>query len=242
VEREFQRLTWVDIDRLVPEIIDTVILPVGTIEAHGAIALGTDNIIPESMANFLADKIDALVAPTVNYGITKSLYGYPGSLTISPPIFRDYVKEILKSFHHTGFRKIIVINGHGGNNDALKEAAFWLHTEYQVKIAIIHWWELCADLTEEFYGEQGGHAGLNEAAMVQAVDDSLVNKELHSDDMAYSFKKGADIYPIPGTILLYRENEGMPDYDSDKAVQFQSLVFKEIEKFVKLILDRWAKL
>ncbi len=83
MERQFQRLSWKHIKELVPGKIDTLIFPVGTVEAHGAMALGTDNFIPESIANHLADKINALIAPTVNYGITRSLYGYPGSVTVT---------------------------------------------------------------------------------------------------------------------------------------------------------------
>ena len=89
MERQFQRLSWKHIKDLVPGKIDTLIFPVGTVEAHGCMALGTDNFIPESIANHLADKINALIAPTVNYGITRSLYGYPGSITITENNFKN---------------------------------------------------------------------------------------------------------------------------------------------------------
>jgi len=242
MQREIQRLTWKDIKKLVPGEIDTVILPVGTVEAHGAAALGTDNIIPESISAYVADKINALVAPTVNYGITKSLYGYPGSMTISPTNFKNYIDDILKSLYDVGFKKVIIMNGHGGNNSALKDAAHGFYATYKVKTAVIHWWEMCESLTVEHYGEQGGHAGLNETAMVQAIDESLVDKSLYDKEMAYYFRPGADVYPVPGSILLYKENEGYPDFDADKARQFQRKVFKKIEEFIRYILNRWDKI
>ncbi|HHI02709.1 MAG TPA: creatininase family protein, partial [candidate division Zixibacteria bacterium] len=62
MQRQLQRLTTRNIRKLVPDKIDTILLPVGTVEAHGAAALGTDNFIPESLAEYLADKIDALIA------------------------------------------------------------------------------------------------------------------------------------------------------------------------------------
>jgi creatinine amidohydrolase len=242
VQRDLQRLTWKDIKRLVPGEIDTIILPVGTVEAHGAAALGTDNIIPESISAYIAGKINALIAPTVNYGITKSLYGYPGSITVNPDNFKNYIDDILKSFHDIGFKKVIIINGHGGNNSSLKEAAHGFFKTHKVKTAVIHWWEICEDITVEVYGEHGGHAGLNENAMVQAVDESLVDKTLYNKDMAYHFRRGADVYPVPGSILLYKENEGYPDFNADKARQFQRMVFEKIEEFIKLILDRWDQI
>jgi creatinine amidohydrolase len=242
MQRELQKLTWKDISNLVPGEIDTAIFPVGTVEAHGAAALGTDNLIPQSIAGHLADKIDALIVPVLNYGITRSLYGYPGSITIRPDHFQNFVFDILKSLHHTGFKKVFILNGHGGNNSILKAAAQDFFRECRVRIAVIHWWQLCGDLAEEFFGEAGAHGGLDETAMVQAIDESYVNRSQYDEDMAYWFRPGADIYPVPGSILLYKEGEGLPDFDANKAAQFQKKIFEKIEEFVKLILARWEKI
>jgi len=242
MERHLQRLKWKNVRDLVPARIDTVIFCVGTIEAHGATALGTDNFIPESIADHLAGKINALIAPTLNYGITKSLYGYPGSITIKPRNFQPFVSDILKSFHDIGFSKIIIMNGHGGNNLFLKEAAQEFFYSFRKKIAIVHWWELCAELVREFYGEAGGHAALDETALIQAIDENLVDKSQYDDHMTYLIRPGSDIYPIPGSILLYTKDQGYPDFDIQKAAQFQKKVFEQIEEFVKLVLARWEKI
>ena len=61
MERRLQRLNWMTIQRLVPAECDTVILPVGTLEAHGSACVGTDNVIPETIADGIADRIGALV-------------------------------------------------------------------------------------------------------------------------------------------------------------------------------------
>jgi len=241
-QRELQRLNVVDIHRIVPGEIDTIILPIGTVEAHGAAALGTDNFIPESIAAHLADKINALIAPTVNYGITKSLYGHPGSSTIDTRNFINYVLDILKSFHDNKFSKVIILNGHGGNNSALKEVAQTFFRTYLVKIAVLHWWEICGDLTKKFYGEHGGHGALDETAMVQAIDETLVDKTAYDKEMAYYFHPGANVYPVPGSILLYKENEGFPNFDADKARQFQARVFTKVEHLVTQIIAKWNKL
>jgi creatinine amidohydrolase len=239
MERELQKLSWIKVKELVPEKIDTLIFPVGTVEAHGSMAIGTDNLIPESIANHLADKINALIAPAVNYGITRSLYGYPGSITVQEANFKNYISDILKSFSHTGFKKIILINGHGGNNAMLKEVALHYFYEYKIKIAVIHWWELCRELVVDFYGEAGGHAALDETALVQAIDPALVDKAGYIKELAYYVREGADIYPIPGSILLYNEGEGYPDFNLEKAKEFQGKAFTLIENFLKLILKQW---
>ena len=241
-ERQLQRLTSKIVQQVVPNKIDTILLPVGTVEAHGAAALGTDNFIPESLCEYLADKIDALIAPTVNYGITKSLYGHAGSITIETDNFISYLLDILKSFTDNKFKKVIIINGHGGNNSALREIAQKYYRMSLTKVAVIHWWEVCGEMTREFYGEHGGHGGIDEAAMVQAVDETLVDKSVYEEDMAYYYHPGANVYPIPGSILLYKENEGIPDFDAAKSKQYQSKVFTKVEELLKLIIKRWEKI
>ena len=66
MERRLQRLNWIKVKKLVPDKIDTVIFPVGTLEAHGSACLGTDNFIPETIAEGIAERLNALVAPVVN--------------------------------------------------------------------------------------------------------------------------------------------------------------------------------
>ncbi|MFO7650572.1 MAG: creatininase family protein, partial [bacterium] len=76
--RRLAELTWREFGAAVPRRTDLVLIPVGTIEAHGVTALGTDNAIPESIAARIAGPLGALIAPTINYGITKTLLPWPG--------------------------------------------------------------------------------------------------------------------------------------------------------------------
>lgn len=241
MERQLQKLSWLTIQGQVPAKIDTVILPVGTIEAHGSACIGTDNFIPETIAEGIVDRLNAYIAPTVNYGITRSLYRYPGGITIRPSVFGDYIRDILDSLVDVGFKNVILLNGHGGNNKALKEVAAPFHQERKVNIAVIHWWELCADMTREFFGHAGGHAGTDETAMVQAVDPALADKEQYDPDLAYWFRPGADIYPVPGTILLYTEGEGYPNFDVEQAKKYREAVVEQVGEFAKMVVDRWRK-
>jgi creatinine amidohydrolase len=241
MERHLQKLNWLTVRQLVPAEIDTIILTVGTVEAHGAACLGTDNFIPESIADGIAKRINALIAPTVNYGVTRSLYRYSGGSTIQSENFELYVRDVLDSFADTGFRNVIVLNGHGGNNSSLKSVALEFHQEMSVNIAVVHWWELCAEVTEKFFGQAGGHGGIDETAMIQAIDTALVDESLHDPDFAYYVRQGADVYPVPGTILLYKKDEGYPIFDLDRAKEYQKRVFDAVGDFVAMVLSRWRK-
>lgn len=241
MERQLQRLNWLNIKELVPEKINTIILPVGTVEGHGTSCLGTDNFIPETIADGIVERINALIAPTVNYGITKSLYRYNGSSSITPETFKLYIRDILNSYSDSSFKNIILLNGHGGNNDALKTVAHEFHKERKANICVVHWWELCHEMTKEFFGHAGGHAGTDETAMVQAIDEKLTDEKLYNPDMAYYFRPGADVYPVPGSILLFKEGEGYPNFNVEQAKEYRKLVINKVAEFVEMVLIRWKK-
>ncbi|MDH3890957.1 MAG: creatininase family protein [candidate division Zixibacteria bacterium] len=241
MELKLQRLSWLKVSELVPRKIDTVILPVGTVEAHGSDCLGTDNFIPENIAEGIAERVNALVAPTLPFGITKSLQRYAGCITLKPETFANAVTEIIGSFKQAGFKNVIVMNGHGGNNNVLKTVAHDCHRDYTVNVCVIHWWMLCAQMTEEFFGHVGGHAGTDESAMVQAIDETLVDKDAYDPKQAWYFRPGADVYPVPGTILLYKDGVGAPEYDAEKSRQYREKVIKTVGEFTELVLTRWRQ-
>lgn len=241
MERELQKLSWLKVQKLVPNEIDTIIFPVGTVEGHGSACIGTDNYIPETIAEGIAERINALIAPTVNYGITKSLYRYNGGSTITPSTFQLYIRDILNSFNDHGFKNVILMNGHGGNNTALKEVAYEFHHERKANICVIHWWDLCAQMTKDFFGHMGGHAGTDETAMVQAIDENLADKEEFDPDLAYWFRYGADVYPVPGSILIAKEGEGLPNFDVEQAKEYRLKVIDEVGSYVEMVLGRWRK-
>ena len=241
MERALQKLSWMRVRELVPETCDTVILPVGTVEAHGSSCIGTDNYIPTAIAEDIAERLNALVAPTLNYGITRSLLRYAGGSTIRPETYAAFVRDILDSMVTTGFKNIIVMNGHGGNNAALKDAAFAFHKDTNANIVVIHWWELCGDMTEEFFGHTGGHAGTDETAMVLAVDPALGGEDDYAEDLAYYYRPGADVFPIPGSILLYKEGEGYPEFDVEKARAFRKEVAEQVGAFAEMVVARWRR-
>lgn len=239
---KLESLTWQDFKSIVPQKIDCALLPVGTIEAHGVASLATDNIIPETLADRIAQRIKAIVFPTVSYGITRSLFGYPGSITIKPENFIMYITDILESLNFQKFRRVIVINGHGGNNEGLKTAAVNVNHKTGLKIAVIHWWVICQKICKEIYGMEGGHAALDENAFILAVKPECVKKSQYQKPMAYQMTEGADIYPNPGSIILYQKDTGYPDFDRDKAQKYVEGCVQEIIAIVLDIFKRWEKI
>ncbi len=156
---------------------DTVLIPVGTVEAHGHhLPLGTDVLIP----NQIAEAVDArmgdriLLAPEVNYGHSWYLSIYPGTVDISSETLVNYLFEIGKGFLKWGFQNIIFLNGHGGNNPALTIVSEKLAAQ-GAKVAIINWWiDFRQEILEICEGQ--GHAGEDETSVIMAIDEGLVDK------------------------------------------------------------------
>jgi len=239
MELRWDRFNWQDIKKLKERGYDSVIIPVGTIEAHGVVPLGTDNFIPEAIAQKIAADTKSLIAPTINYGITKSLLSYPGSLTVSSATFQTYITEILFSLAAGGMNKLVVLNGHGGQMDELKAAAYDVFAKTRVKIAVIHWWILCGHLVEKHYGTSGGHAAVDETAAVIACVPDTVHKDKYKPDMLYQVKPGTNVYPNPSTILIYKENTGALDFDTEKAKVYFDDVCETVKQFILDTFKRW---
>src|SRR3954471_2925886 len=104
--RQMERINWMEFGEWVPGRIKTVLLPLGTLEAHGAIANGTDIIAPVAIAGAIAERVNAMIAPVVAYGFTGVLDAYPGGLTIPEDVYRGYVRAVVAGLAGTGFRNI----------------------------------------------------------------------------------------------------------------------------------------
>src|SRR6266853_614514 len=156
--REMERINWLEFREWIPAKINTVLLPLGTIEAHGVIANGTDILAPVAMAREVAPRVNAMIAPVVPYGFTGVLDAYPGSFTVPEEIFRSYVRAVLVGLAGNKFKNIILLNGHGGGQTAILSALTQeIGRETCTRILVVNWWSYCSDVTLEVFGEDGGH-------------------------------------------------------------------------------------
>ena len=235
-------LNWIELRGVVPDTVATVLLPAGTLEPHGVVNNGADNTVPVELANRLARRLNAFIAPVIPYGVTTTLDEYPGTFAISPATFEEYVYEAMLGLAHTGFRNIIVINGHGPNGPPLRAAADRVWRETDARLLVTEWWAMTADITEEIYGTQGGHAGNNETAAVLGVRPDLVHEDLYTGpEMATARGTGWTAYPFPSSILLYQPGEGYPDFDRQKAERFVELVVDRLDAVIRDVVMKWNR-
>ena len=240
--REMERINWMEFREWVPAKIDIVLLPLGTIEAHGVTANGTDIIAPVAMAKEIAPRVNAMIAPAIPYGFTGILDAYPGGFTVPEDVYRAYVRAVLFGLAKNKFKNIILLNGHGGGQTAiLSGLAQEVGRETTTRTLVVNWWSFCSDVTLEVYGEDGGHAGENETAYMMAVDPSLVWKERYKSDMvtAIPTPNTWSAYPFPSSILLYKEGQGYPKFDLAKAKTYFAKVNDKVARLIEETIRKW---
>ena len=239
--REMSDINWMEFREVVPSKINTVILPTGTLEPHGVINNGADITAPIALARKIAREVNAIIAPIIPYGITGSMDAYPGAFSISESAYRAYTRDVMAGLAKNGFRNIIVINGHGGPQTAvLNQIATEIGQEKRVRTLVINWWSYASDVTLSVFGEDGGHAGWNETAFIQAIDPKLVHKDRYSDALATPNPAPGtySAYPAPSSIGLYKEGQGYVKFDQAKADEYFA---KVTQKVAKLIIDTRRK-
>lgn len=236
-------LNWMDFRRIVPAQVKTVLVTVGTLEPHGVVNNGADNTAPVAIARAIAEDCNALIAPHIPYGVTGSMAPFAGALHIPEEAFRPYVRAVLEGMVKNQFRNIIVINGHGGPQTAILQAVLQdVALERRVNTLVVNWWSYASDVTKAVFGEDGGHAGINETAFVQAINPKLVRRELFTRDLATAYPEPGTwvAVPFPSSIGLYKEGQGYPkDFDQKQADDYFRRVTAKIAGLVKDTIRKW---
>jgi creatinine amidohydrolase len=238
--REMALLCWQEFGELVPARIRTVLVPFGSLEPHGVIPNGTDSLSPEAMAREIAARVDALIAPTLNYGMTDAMKAFPGAVSIPGETYAPFAEAVLDNLASNGFKNLIVLNGHGGNTTVLNAAATKVANARRVRVLVVNWWTLADDITKAVFKQNGGHAGNNETAYVQAFLPEYVHPERYKPEMASPLAPtGAyTTVPVVSTILLYEKGQGYPTFDAAQAKEY----FRKVnDRVAELVLDTIAK-
>lgn len=119
---------------------DRCVLPLGSTEQHAYLSLCVDNILAERVALEAAEPLDIPVFPVLNYGITPYFRAYPGSISLRIETYLRVVQDILDGLFESGFHRILIVNGHGGNSPAQAYAGEWMVSHPDAQIKFHNWW------------------------------------------------------------------------------------------------------
>jgi len=119
---------------------DRCVLPLGSTEQHAYLSLSVDSILAERIAVEAAEPLGVPVFPVVAYGITPYFRAFPGSITLRVDTYLRVVGDILDAMAEQGFKRILIVNGHGGNAPAQSLAGEWMSDHPEVRIKFHSWW------------------------------------------------------------------------------------------------------
>lgn len=218
--------------------IDTLILPIGTIVAHGPHApLGTDLLIPKRLADGIERRLSGRVwtAPEIAYGSSWHFQGFPGTIDVPQRIVADYVHAVASSFAKWGIKHVVLLNGHGGNIGVLNEVASRLVDE-GLQVQLINYWIDYRDTIAEI-APGVGHAGEDETSLVMAIDPQNVDLSLAGDAHAIDTPQGFR-YPGMGQAMFPHAYNGNPRAASvEKGERLLALIE---ERLVQDITTMWS--
>ena len=120
---------------------DRCVLPIGSTEQHAGLSLATDAINAERVAIEAAEPLGIPVFPVLSYGLTPYFSDFPGTVTLRLATYAALLRDILDSLKHAGFRRIMIVNGHGGNQPASLLAQEWMMDNPDARVRFHDWWK-----------------------------------------------------------------------------------------------------
>jgi creatinine amidohydrolase len=179
----YETLTWPELDAAAG-MDKVVVIPVGSIEQHGHhLPVDVDVRLATSVCLAAGERVPAstLVLPPVTFGYCHHVMDFPGTLTVRQTTFMEQLVDLGTSLAYHGFKRILMVNGHGSNHQLVDRAARAVTLRTDALCANLSWWELAADRWERELrtSEQGGcgHACELETAMYLHLNPDGVRKD-----------------------------------------------------------------
>lgn len=149
------------------------IIPLGSVEQHGPhLPLGTDWIIAQELARRISERTGAIMLPVMPFGYAEYHMDFPGTITLSQDHLGGVMLDICKSIANWGIKRILFVNGHGGNLAALRSVCLRLRKDNGVLSAVAQWF----DIFDEVEGWKATeHGGMIETCLMMGINPDLVD-------------------------------------------------------------------
>lgn len=168
---KLEDMHWMDVENYL-EKDDRIMVIVGSCEQHGYLSLLTDVKIPLALAVAASKSTGVLIAPPINFGISPYFLSYPGTISLRTQTLLDVLEDFTTSLYQSGFRRILYLNGHGGNTPGRQKILELVNTLADLKTAWYSWWDShTAEAVARKYGLKPYHASWSENFPFVRVDE-----------------------------------------------------------------------
>ncbi|MBV9866578.1 MAG: creatininase family protein [Abitibacteriaceae bacterium] len=227
---------------------EVALLPIGSCEPHNHhLPYGSDALHSEGVADRLcaaATELGAKVVqlPTIPYGVQSNMLKLPLAINVYPTTLMAFLKDIVNSLENSDIRKLIILNGHGGN-DFLKPFVREMMGRSKVFICIIDWWKVGNDIYKDIFEAPDDHGGEMETSGDMALFGHLVHLE---DALDGAWKPTRFEAVNKGWVSVSREwhlltestGVGNPSQASaEKGEKYISVVVERLARFVQELSD-----
>ena len=136
---KISEMNWMQVEEYLRHD-DRAVVPLGSTEQHAYLSLSVDSILSERVAVEAADPLDVPVYPVISYGLTPYFQAFPGSISLRMQTYLRLIRDILDGLVKSGFRRIVLVNGHGGNSSAGDYATEWMADNPHIQVKLHNWW------------------------------------------------------------------------------------------------------
>ena len=164
-------LNWMDVEAYLKHE-NRLILVLGATEQHGYLSLLTDIRIPMALADSASHSSGVLIAPPLNFGCSPYFLAYPGTFSLRVSTLLAVVEDLVRSAYQAGFRRILILNGHGGNSPARTQLTEAANSLPEIQLRWYDWWlSHSVEVVALKHGIKPSHANWLEAFPFTVVSD-----------------------------------------------------------------------
>jgi creatinine amidohydrolase len=132
-------MNWMQVEKYL-ESDDRVVVPLGSTEQHAYLSLSVDSILSERVSVDAAEPLGIPVLPPLHFGVTPYFTAFPGTISLRIETYLALVTDVLDNLAGSGFKRILLVNGHGGNAPASALAVEWMAKRPEVTVRFHNWW------------------------------------------------------------------------------------------------------
>lgn len=185
-------LTATNLHRISQRRYEVAVLPTAAIEAHnrhlpeGQDFRHTTHVARTACAAAWPQCESVICLPAIPYGVDCNLLAYPLTIHVSQATLDAMVADIIRSLRRHGIRKIVIVNGHGGNE--FRTLIRQIQSDLDVHVFLCNWWLVGRDRYAEIFDRPDDHAGQMETSIALALYPDLVEADNAGDGRARPYR------------------------------------------------------